>query len=123
MRRREFSLRFCSRVLVSEKGESHPQISSSCVTAVERQPGAVFLATGNGLFDEHHAFDTVVHIRINCVDAFYFFAASFSNHRIKGGAIDVCKRFEESFRVTQNQYDLGAVNFTDYQVANNNELL
>ena len=27
---------------------------------------------------------------------------------------------EETFRVTQNQYDLGAINFTDYQVANNN---
>lgn len=27
---------------------------------------------------------------------------------------------QESFRVTQNQYDLGAVNFTDFQVANNN---
>lgn len=27
---------------------------------------------------------------------------------------------EESFRVTQNQYNLGAVNFTEFQVANNN---
>ncbi|MEQ9297425.1 MAG: TolC family protein [Cyclobacteriaceae bacterium] len=27
---------------------------------------------------------------------------------------------QESFRITQNQYDLGAVNFTDFQVANNN---
>jgi outer membrane protein len=27
---------------------------------------------------------------------------------------------QESFRVTQNQYDLGAVNFTDFQVATNN---
>ncbi len=27
---------------------------------------------------------------------------------------------EESFRVTKNQYDLGAVNFTDFQVASNN---
>jgi outer membrane protein len=27
---------------------------------------------------------------------------------------------EESFRVIQNQYNIGAVNFTDFQIANNN---
>jgi len=27
---------------------------------------------------------------------------------------------EESFRIIQSQYDLGSINFTEYQISNNN---
>ncbi|MEM8895847.1 MAG: TolC family protein, partial [Bacteroidota bacterium] len=37
-----------------------------------------------------------------------------------GASLKQVTALEESFRVTQSQYNLGAVNFTDFQVANNN---
>ena len=47
----------------------------------QRQPGTIFGAAGNALFDEIHAFDTIVDIRINGVRFLKRFA------RLKGGEL------------------------------------
>ena len=37
-----------------------------------------------------------------------------------GKLLEKVEALEETFRAVQNQYNLGAANFTDYQVASNN---
>lgn len=44
----------------------------------------------------------------------------YSASRVYGASLKQVDALEETFRSVENQYNLGAANFTDYQVANNN---
>ncbi len=69
----------------------------------QRQPGGIVLAAVDALLNEVHAFDTVVDVWVDRVDFFERFTFGSENHRVVGGAVDVCKGFEKRLGMTARE--------------------
>ena len=66
---------------------------------LHRDPCTVLCTACDALFDEIHAFYTIVNVRIKCVDSFNRLLLRDVDHSIKGGDVNIGERFEERFGV------------------------